>query len=115
MAKVFFKIPAEFHSSGTVRDLHPIPFSFPPRHGERKTKSGANITVNPEKQEKPQIDWEHILADVGVGTTVKHKLFGEGIISKMDKAKKYIHVKFKKGEKQFVFPDAFIGGFLSLQ
>jgi len=77
--------------------------------------TSAKITVNPEKQEKPQIDWAHILADVGVGTTVKHKLFGEGTISKMDKAKKYIHVKFKKGEKQFVFPDAFIGGFLSLQ
>lgn len=75
----------------------------------------AKKTVNPEKQEKPQIDWAHILADVGVGTTVKHKLFGEGTISKMDKTKKYIHVKFKKGEKQFVFPDAFIGGFLSLQ
>lgn len=77
--------------------------------------TSAKKTVNPEKQEKQQIDWEHILADVGVGTTVKHKLFGEGTISKMDKAKKYIHVKFKKGEKQFVFPDAFIGGFLSLQ
>lgn len=77
--------------------------------------TSAKKTVNPEKHEKPQIDWEHILADVGVGTTVKHKLFGEGTISKMDKAKKYIHVKFKKGEKQFVFPDAFIGGFLSLQ
>ena len=77
--------------------------------------TSAEKTVNPEKQEKPQIDWAHILADVGVGTTVKHKLFGEGTISKMDKAKKYIHVKFKKGEKQFVFPDAFIGGFLSLQ
>lgn len=77
--------------------------------------TSAKKTVNPEKQEKPQIDWEHVLADVGVGTTVKHKLFGEGTISKMDKAKKYIHVKFKKGEKQFVFPDAFIGGFLSLQ
>ena len=77
--------------------------------------TSAKKTVNPEKQEKPQIDWAHILADVGVGTTVKHKLFGEGTISKMDKAKKYIHVKFKKGEKQFVFPDAFIGGFLSLQ
>lgn len=77
--------------------------------------TSAKKTVNPEKQEKPQIDWEHILADVGVGTTVKHKLFGEGTISKMDKAKKYIHVKFKKGEKQFVFPDAFICGFLSLQ
>ena len=45
-----FETFTEFHSSGTVRDLHPIPFSFPPRHGERKTKSGANITVNPEKQ-----------------------------------------------------------------
>ena len=77
--------------------------------------TSAKKTVNTEKQEKPQIDWAHILADVGVGTTVKHKLFGEGTISKMDKAKKYIHVKFKKGEKQFVFPDAFIGGFLSLQ
>lgn len=77
--------------------------------------TSAKKTVNPEKQEKPQIDWAHILADVGVDTTVKHKLFGEGTISKMDKAKKYIHVKFKKGEKQFVFPDAFIGGFLSLQ
>lgn len=77
--------------------------------------TSAEKTVNPEKQEKPQIDWAHILADVGVGTTVKHKLFGEGTISKMDKAKKYIHVKFKKGEKQFVFPDSFIGGFLSLQ
>lgn len=77
--------------------------------------TSAKKMVNPEKQEKPQIDWEHILADVGVGTTVKHKLFGEGTISKMDKAKKYIHVKFKKGEKQFVFPDAFIGGFLSVE
>lgn len=77
--------------------------------------TSAEKTVSPEKQEKPQIDWEHILADVGVGTTVKHKLFGEGTISKMDKAKKYIHVKFEKGEKQFVFPDSFIGGFLSLQ
>ena len=44
------EILSEFHSSGNVRDLHTIPFSFPPRHGERKTKSGANITVNPEKQ-----------------------------------------------------------------
>lgn len=83
--------------------------------GTKSDTSSAEKAVNTKKQEKAQIDWEHILADVGVGTTVKHKLFGEGTISKMDKAKKYIHVKFKKGEKQFVFPDAFIGEFLSLQ
>ena len=81
------------------------------------TKDDTTVkeTVEVEKQEEPQIDWENILADVGVGTTVKHKLFGEGTISKMDKAKKYIHVKFKKGEKQFIFPNAFIDGFLSIE
>lgn len=77
--------------------------------------TSAPKTVNPEKQEKPQIDWEHILADVGTGTIVKHKMFGEGTVVWMDKAKKYIRIKFKNGEKQFIFPDAFIGGFLSLQ
>ncbi len=77
--------------------------------------TSAKKTVNPEKQEKPQIDWEHILADVGTGTIVKHKMFGEGTVVWMDKAKKYIRIKFKNGEKQFIFPDAFIGGFLSLQ
>lgn len=77
--------------------------------------TSAKKTVNPEKQEKPQIDWENILADVGVGTVVKHKMFGEGTVVWMDKAKKYIRIKFKNGEKQFIFPDAFIGGFLSLQ
>lgn len=77
--------------------------------------TSAKKTVNPEKQEKPQIDWENILADIGVGTVVKHKMFGEGTVVWMDKAKKYIRIKFKNGEKQFIFPDAFIGGFLSLQ
>lgn len=77
--------------------------------------TSAKKTVNPEKQEKPQIDWGNILADVGIKTIVKHKMFGEGTVVWMDKAKKYIRIKFKNGEKQFVFPDAFIGGFLSLQ
>ena len=75
----------------------------------------AEKTVDIEKQEKLQTDWEHILADVGVGTTVKHKLFGEGTVVWMDKAKKYIRIKFKNSEKQFIFPDAFINGFLSLK
>lgn len=77
--------------------------------------TSAKKTVNPEKQEKPQIDWENILADVGTETIVKHKMFGEGTVVWMDKAKKYIRIKFKKGEKQFIFPDAFIGGFLSMK
>lgn len=81
------------------------------------TKDDTTVkeTVEVEKQEEPQIDWENILTDVGVGTTVKHKMFGEGTVVWMDKAKKYIRIKFKKGEKQFIFPDAFIGGFLSIK
>lgn len=73
-----------------------------------------NCSEKIKKQEEQKIDWENILADVGVGTVVKHKMFGDGTVIKMDDKKKYINVKFKKGEKRFVFPDAFVNGFLTL-
>ena len=62
----------------------------------------------------PETNWDKILAPVGVGTMVKHKTFGNGTVVWTDKLKKYIRVKFAAGEKQFVFPDAFIGGFLNI-
>lgn len=62
----------------------------------------------------PETNWDEILAPVGVGTMVKHKTFGNGTVVWMDKLKKYIRVKFTAGEKQFIFPDAFIGGFLDI-
>lgn len=46
------------------------------------------------------------------GVIVYHKTFGEGIVTKLDKAQKHIRVKFAIGEKTFVFPDAFKNGFL---
>ena len=66
-------------------------------------------------QPAPEKDWDRLFAPVGVGTAVKHKTFGEGTVVWMDKAKKYIRVKFAAGEKQFIFPDAFVGGFLSVE
>lgn len=51
-------------------------------------------------------------AKVDEGNSVFHKKFGEGMVLKIDKAKKYITVKFNEGEKKFVFPDAFVNGFL---
>ena len=51
-------------------------------------------------------------AKVDEGTFVSHKKFGEGKVLKIDKAKKHITVKFNEGEKKFVFPDAFVNGFL---
>ena len=75
---------------------------------------GAAYKPAATSQPAPEKDWDKILAPVGVGTAVKHKTFGEGTVVWMDKAKKYIRVKFAAGEKQFIFPDAFVGGFLSV-
>ncbi len=50
------------------------------------------------------------LSGVKVGAVVKHKLFGEGTVVWMDKAQKHIRVKFSNGEKNFLFPGAFLFG-----
>ena len=76
---------------------------------------GAAYKSASTSQPTPETDWDKLLAPVGVGTVVKHKTFGEGTVAWMDKAKKYIRVKFAAGEKQFIFPDAFVGGFLSVE
>ena len=55
------------------------------------------------------------LSGVSEGTAVCHKVFGTGTITSMDKAKKHIHVEFEVGEKNFIFPDAFIKGFLQIK
>jgi hypothetical protein len=51
---------------------------------------------------------------VAVGAVVSHKAFGAGTVTWIDKAKKHIRVTFAAGEKTFIFPDAFIQGYLKL-
>ena len=60
--------------------------------------------------EKPVFD----LSGVVEGVIVQHKSFGKGTVTKLDRDKKRIRVKFVDGEKQFVFPDVFKGGFLKM-
>ena len=48
------------------------------------------------------------------GAKVKHKTFGEGTVTKMDKAEKHIRIRFAVGEKTFIYPDAFHNGYLSV-
>lgn len=50
--------------------------------------------------------------EVKDGFIVIHKSFGEGTVTKLDKAQKHIRVKFAVGEKTIIFPDAFKQGFL---
>lgn len=54
------------------------------------------------------------LSGAVVGAKVYHKKFGEGIIVKFDSKQKHMKVRFEIGEKDFVFPDAFMSGFLKL-
>jgi hypothetical protein len=57
---------------------------------------------------------EFVIPEISEGDTVKHKSFGDGIVTKLDKAGKHIRVKFAAGEKLFIFPDAFKQGYLKM-
>ena len=46
------------------------------------------------------------------GNMVYHKKFGEGKVTWIDKKRSRIKINFQAGEKQFLFPDAFLQGHL---
>ena len=46
---------------------------------------------------------------------VHHKKFGKGEVVKINKNEKFIYVKFMLGEKKFMFPGAFLDGFLEME
>lgn len=72
-------------------------------------KSGASLQEN---EFKPIYGMDSI----EVGRTVRHKRFGLGTVSRIDKSGKFIHVKFPhREEKKFIFPNAFIVGHLELE
>ena len=98
---------------------------IPKRYRDKKTiedKSAAGSAehivsdtsgVDTIKSDKDK--WEGILLQVKVGITVTHEKFGNGTITWMSVDKKYMRVKFAAGEKQFVFPDAFLMEYLKLK
>ena len=55
------------------------------------------------------------LETIGIDSTVIHKKFGKGTVVKINKNEKFIHIKFTLGEKKFIFPDAFLMGFLEVE
>ena len=66
--------------------------------------------VETEEAEDLKVKLERIETD----DIVYHKKFGKGEVIKINKNEKFIHVKFMLGEKKFMFPDAFLMGFLEL-
>ncbi len=71
-------------------------------------------TTAPSPESQTMQDLETKLESIGVDSNVIHKKFGKGMVVKINKNEKFIHVKFTLGEKKFIFPDAFIMGFLEV-
>lgn len=73
--------------------------------------------VTPVSKSEPASTSEDIkarLEKIELEDLVHHKKFGKGEIVKINKNEKFIYVKFMLGEKKFMFPDAFLMGFLEL-
>lgn len=92
-----------------------------------ESKKGENVglTTKPIVIRQPELskcevrpfsieERKTILSKVEIGMQVTHQKFGKGTITKFDKAKKYIYVKFSIGEKTFMYPTAFVNGFLTV-
>ena len=62
-----------------------------------------------------KIDLKTQLEALAVDSTVIHKKFGKGTVVKINKNEKFIHIRFTLGEKKFIFPDAFLMGFLEVE
>ena len=76
--------------------------------GNSSSNSSSNNASQTEKELKERLD------TLQVGSTVMHKKFGEGKVIKFNRGEKFVYVKFWGGEKKFIFPDAFLMGFLEM-
>lgn len=72
----------------------------------------APVAEQPKAEKAKESEPEMDLSAVKIGAIVKHKIFGEGVIAKLND--KHIYVEFKAGQKNFIFPDAFKQGFLKV-
>ena len=73
------------------------------------------VTTAPPQEPQTMQDLEAKLDSIGIDSSVIHKKFGRGTVVKINKNEKFIHIKFTLGEKKFIFPDAFLMGFLEVK
>ena len=91
-----------------VEQTQPTPIIQP-----QPTKTTVAESVSQEKQTEK--DLKSKLESIGIDSTVVHKKFGKGTVVKFNMNEKFIHIKFTLGEKKFIFPDAFLMGFLEVE
>lgn len=100
---------------------------------DKPSISGSSIIIEPEQTEpmktepssapssetvpqqgQTETDVRILLDRLQTGSTVTHKKFGKGEVVKFNSNEKYLYVRFIIGEKKFIFPDAFLMGFLEI-
>ena len=77
-------------------------------------KTTASEVAKPTHTDEAE-DLKARLEKIEAGDIFYHKKFGKGEIVKINKNEKFIYVKFMLGEKKFMFPDAFLMGFLEME
>lgn len=91
------------------------PKSMPVVQPEPARSVSPSTPISFSAPDKAEIDLKTQLEALAVDSTVLHKKFGKGTVVKINKNEKFIHIKFTLGEKKFIFPDAFLMGFLEME
>ena len=73
------------------------------------------MVIAPSQESQTKQEHEAKLESIAIDSTIIHKKFGKGTVVKINKNEKFIHIKFTLGEKKFIFPDAFLMGFLEVE
>ena len=76
---------------------------------ELRVAEPKTVPPLPAHESKPELD----LSRVTVGVFVSHKAFGNGVVIEISNG--MILVEFGEAEKKFMFPDAFVKGFLFIE
>jgi len=97
-----------------VREYNTQPIATPRATEPVVSSQTAKLTASQvEQNSEAEAALRAKLATLDVNSRVLHPKFGTGVV--VGKTDKFIHVKFTLGEKKFVFPDAFLMGFLEVR
>ena len=77
-------------------------------------KASSSVSHSQPVQTETETKMKTLLDKLTVGDTVTHKKFGKGEVVKINSNEKFLYVRFAIGEKKFIFPDAFLMGFLEI-
>lgn len=96
-----------------VREYNTQPIATPRAAEPVASSQAAKLTASQvEQNSEAENALRAKLAALDVNSRVLHPKFGTGVV--VGKTDKFIHIKFTLGEKKFVFPDAFLQGFLEV-